>query len=150
MSAPGNVTSYAPKGRDPSEEGTAADVPPVARLPIPPSAPSEPAIISVTIDRAIGRIGDIAAAEMERTADDIMDAAEHVAQQFRTLAAAMRETSDGHGKAAADFCDRMRKSYESVRTLSKSFDPPAAVDAEGHPAEPPLEPEEVPKFLRQR
>lgn len=148
MSAPGDVTSYAPKRREPPMNDYVADDLP--KVPPAPPAPSEPAVISIAIDRAIGRIGDIAAAEMEATADDIMAAAEHVAGEFRRLAEAMRQTSAGHGKAASDFCTRMRTSYDAVRTLSESFNPPATVDAEGHPNEPPIEPKDVPKFLKRK
>lgn len=142
MSAPGNVTSYAPKGREPGDASTPE------RPPTPTAAPSEPAIISSTIDRAVGRIGDIAAAEMEAVADDIMEAATHVSEEFRRLAEAMRLTSANHGKAAAEFCARMRTSYESVRTLSGSFDP--RNNGDGEQAEPPIEPQEVPKFLKRQ
>ena len=151
MSAPGNVESYAPKPKgvimNSAMNGETTDN---FHAPPAPQLPSEPAVISLTIDRAIGRIGDIAATEMEATADDIMEAATHVAGEFRRLAEAMRQTSAGHGKAASDFCARMRTSYEAVRTLSRSFEPPSNADTEGAPEEPELEPKDVPRFLKRQ
>lgn len=155
MSAPGNVTSYAPKPKgglamNNPTNGDATDN--NFEAPQAPQLPSEPAVLSSTIEGAIGRIGDIAAQEMERTADEIMDAAEHVAGQFRRLAAAMRKTVDGHGKAAADFCARMQNSYEAVRTLSVAFEHPKAA-SEGHEgerhaeADTEVDKKPVPKFL---
>lgn len=145
MSAPGNVTSYAPKPKGTVMNTTNGDATNF-QAPPAPQLPSEPAVLSTTIEGSIGRIGDIAAKEMEATANDIMEAAEHVADQFRRLAAAMRQTSDSHGKAASDFCARMRSSYEAVRTLSVAFEPPRAA-GEGHEAEPEIKQAPVPKFL---
>lgn len=147
MSAPGSVTSYAPKPKGSIMNSTTNGDATNFQAPPAPQLPSEPAVLSSTIEGAIGRIGDIAAKEMEQAADDIMEAAEHIAAQFRRLAAAMRLTVDGHGKAASDFCARMRSAHETVRSLSPSFEPPKAAAVDGHEPDPEPEPPPVPKFL---
>lgn len=155
MSAPGNVDSYAPKSKQPNGNGSGEQAPaasPDAKAPPAPQLPSEPHVLASTIEGAVGRIGDIAALEMEHTADDIMEAAEHVAAQFRRLAIAMRKASEGHGKAASDFCARMRTSYDAVQKLSVAF-APRHEDGDDNDeetagdAEPAAEEKPVPRFL---
>lgn len=128
MATPGTVTSYAPNPKTATNAIDAAiqKAATETRLPVCPTE------LSKTIEASVEQIGRIAADELEITAQEIMEAAEHVAGQYRRLAEAMRKATNGHAKAASDFCNRLRTSFETVRSLADAFNPPAAAAAAEH------------------
>lgn len=119
MATPGTVTSYAPNQKTTTNAIDAAiqKAATETRLPVCPTE------LSKTIEASVAQIGRIAADELDITAQEIMEAAEHVAGQYTRLAEAMRAATNGHAKAAAEFCSRLRTSFDTVRSLAEAFNP---------------------------
>ena len=122
-------------------------------------------LASATV-QAVDQLGVATAAEIERTADDIMRGATEIAAKLRELANAIRQHTEIASEQVAGFCNRATSVFEGVvelqQKLSVSGQALAARATNGHannghanngnghaaPAKAEEEPLELPEFMK--
>jgi hypothetical protein len=115
-------------------------------------------LASATV-QAVDQLGVATAAEIERTADDIMRGATEIAAKLRELANAIRQHTEIASEQVAGFCNRATSVFEGVvelqQKLAVSGQALAARAANGHasnghaaPAKAEEDPLELPEFMK--
>jgi methyl-accepting chemotaxis protein len=95
--------------------------PPPRRSSVYAPANTNPLRLASATVQAVDQLGVATAAEIERTADDIMRGATEIAAKLRELANAIRQHTEIASEQVAGFCNRATSVFEGVVELQQKL-----------------------------
>ena len=130
--------------------------PPPRRASVYAPANTNPLRLASATVQAVDQLGVATAAEIERTADDIMRGATEIAAKLRELANAIRQPTEIASEQVAGFCNRATSVFEGVVELQQklALTGHALARANGHEAAAKAKPEDegtpldLPEFMK--